>query len=643
MTTHSKGTLPLRVLFLEDSESDFDLCLRTLQMDGVSVAADRAINQEEFQQLLAKATYDIVLADYSLPGWTGLAAFQFLQAMRLDTPFILVTGSLGDELAAECMKQGISDYILKDRLTRLPNAVRQALQRKEAALALRRSESEFRSLVHRAPVGIYRSSVKEDRFLSVNPALVTMLGYASAGEVMQLKLSRDVYMNPSERKRALDDSSKQDSYIGIELNWKRKDGGQVTVRIAGRVIRDEHGETIIHEAVAEDITEQRSLEQQLRQSQKMEAVGRLAGGVAHDFNNLLMVVNSCAELTLLHASDTARVRKYADQIMAAGAKASLVTRQLLTFSRQQVFEPRVLDLNVLLRDFSKFFPHLIGEDVDVSLVTTAGPAFIRIDPGHTEQIAMNLVVNARDAMPDGGKLVIEIATADLDNGDICLDPRLPPGRYVTLAVSDTGIGMDMETKGRIFEPFFTTKETGKGTGLGLATVFGIVKQVGGCISVQSERGQGTTFTIYFPRVEEPSRPAGTSAVKSETAVRGSETVLLVEDEEGLRAITREFLESIGYNVLECGNGAEALDLMLKHKAPIDVLLTDLVMPGIHGSEIAVRLKQAHPNAKVILMSGYSDQAVQVEALGPDTLFLQKPFQLATLAQKVRSVLDAKRP
>jgi len=634
------GTQPLRVLFLEDTDADYELCLRLLQLGGINVEADRASNQEEFREQANRAVHDIVIADYQVPGWTGLAAFQFLRSMSLDIPFILVTGSLGDELAAECIKQGVSDYILKDRPTRLPIAVKQAIERKEAAGALHRSEADFRSLVDHAPVGIYLSSVKEDRFLAVNPALVKMLGYASAEEVMQLCLSRDVYAKAGERESVLEQVSNQDSFLGVELRWKRKGGKVGTVRVSGRPIRNQQGETVIHEVVAEDITEQKSLEEQLWQAQKMEAVGRLAGGVAHDFNNLLMVVNSCAELALQHTSD-ARVRKYVEQIIAAGTKAASVTRQLLTFGRKQVFESKIVDLNLLICDFTRFLPPLIGEDVELGLVTAADPAYVKIDAGQTEQVVMNLIVNARDAMPTGGKIAIEIALVDVTADDARLIPDLPAGCYVTLTISDTGMGMDIETRGRIFEPFFTTKEPGKGTGLGLATVFGIVKQAGGFISVYSEPGKGTTFRIYFPRAAEPSQPIASPAESStEEVPRGSETILFVEDEASLRAITKEFLESMGYTVLESANGAEALALSLKYPGPIHVVLTDLVMPGARGSEIAFRFKESNPTAKVILMSGYSDRIIQSEDLGPDALFLQKPFKLSTLAQKLRSVLDA---
>jgi PAS domain S-box-containing protein len=631
-------TKTLRMLYLEDTLSDFELCMRALQNGGVSAETSHVTTAEEFREQLTKSTFDIVLADYRVPGWTGLDAFRLLQSMQLDIPFILVTGSLGDELATECIKQGMDDYILKDRLTRLPLAVRQAIQRKKTADALRQSETEFKSLVSQAPVGICRSSVLEDRFLAVNPALVKMLGYASADEVAQLKLSRDVYVKSSQRSNILEELAAQDAYIGVEVQWKRKDGTPLTVRISGRAIRNQQGEVVVHEVVAEDITLQKSLEQQLWQAQKMEAVGRLAGGVAHDFNNLVMVVNSCAELALQSTSE-APVRKYAELIIAAGQKASLVTQQLLTFSRKQVFESKVLDLNSLVQDFTRLLSPLIGEDIELSFVTAAGPALVKIDAGQTEQVVMNLVVNARDAMPQGGKLLIEIATAELDGSDALLHPEIPSGHFVTLAVSDTGIGMDAETKGRIFDPFFTTKETGKGTGLGLATVFGIVKQSRGFISVHSERGKGTKFKIYFPRAEESSQTAQEPERKSDEIPRGSETILMVEDEAGLRTMAREFLESIGYTVLESGNGAEAFAVALKYTGAIHVILTDLIMPGLRGPEVAFRLKKSYPEAGTIFMSGYADRLLQVEELGPNAVFLQKPFSLATLAQRLRTVIE----
>jgi two-component system cell cycle sensor histidine kinase/response regulator CckA len=642
LSLHSSKPLPLvHALYLEALLPDFDICLRALQGGNMGVEVDHVKTREEFRKQLERSTYDVVLANYRIPGWTGLAAFQLLRSMHLDTPFVLVTESLGDELAVECIQQGISDYILKDNLVRLPTAVRQAIQRKEADGALRWSEAEFRSLVDHALVGIYRASVNEDRFLAVNPALVKMLGYASADEVLGLSLSRDVYRDAHGRKKILDTKSAEGCYLGLEVQWKQKDGRPLTVRISGRPIHNEQGEAVIHEVVAEDITKQKAFEQQLWQSQKLEAVGRLAGGVAHDFNNLLTVVNGCAELALYYTAD-ARVRKYSEQIIAAVTKASLVTRQLLTFSRKQVFKSKVLDLNVLLRDFVTFLPHIVGENVEINLVTAAAPVFVEIDKGQTEQVIMNLVVNARDAMPNGGKLAIETATVDFADGDgnVRPNPEVVNGCYVTLTVTDTGTGMDQETRSRIFEPYFTTKEAGKGTGLGLATVFGIVKQAGGFLAVDSKIGKGTTFSVYFPRIADlQNTPELVSKV--EEVPRGSETILLVEDEAGLRTITKEFLESIGYTVLESGNGAEALAVTLKHEGPIHLILTDLVMPGIRGPEIALRFKKSHPTAKVVVMSGYPDPTINANELTPDTVFLEKPFNVVTLAQQLRKVLDGK--
>jgi two-component system cell cycle sensor histidine kinase/response regulator CckA len=630
----------VRALYLEALLPDFGICLRALQGGTMSVKVDHVMTQEEFKRQLERSTYDVVLANYRIPGWTGLAAFQLLRSMHLDTPFVLVTESLGDELAVECIQQGISDYILKDNLVRLPTSVSQAIQRKEADEALRWSETDFRLLVNHALLGIYRASVHEDRFLAVNPALVNMLGYASADEVMQLSLSRDVYLNIDGRKKVLASKSAKRPYLGLEVQWKQKDGSPLTVKLSGRPIHNAQGEDIIHEVVAEDITRQKACEQQLWQAQKLEAVGRLAGGVAHDFNNLLTVVNSCAELALYYTSDP-RVRRYSQQIVAAVTKASLVTRQLLTFSRKQVFNSKVLDLNLLLQDFITFMPHIVGENVEVNLITAPAPVFVQIDRGQTEQVVMNLVVNARDAMPNGGKLAIEIAIVGFADGDgkVRPNPEFPNGCYVTLAVSDTGTGMDKAIQSCIFEPYFTTKEAGKGTGLGLATVFGIVKQAGGFLAVDSQLGKGTTFRIFFPRVSEP--PKLDEQVLQEDVPRGSETILLVEDEAGLRTITKEFLESIGYTVLDSGNGAEALAVTLKHHGPIHLILTDLIMPGIRGPEIALRFKKSHPTAKVIVMSGYSDPIMHTGELAADTVFLEKPFNVVTLAQQLRKALDGK--
>ncbi len=393
-------------------------------------------------------------------------------------------------------------------------------------------------------------------------------------------------------------------------------------------------------ALSAEITERKQLEAQLLQSQKMEAVGRLAGGIAHDFNNLLTVIKGYSELLVEEVGGDGRLRRAAEEIDKAADRAALLTRQLLAFSRRQVLEPEVLDLNDVVANMDKMLRRLIGEDIDLVSVRRPGLGRVKADPGQIEQVIMNLAVNARDAMPQGGKLTLETANVELDEVYARNHVAITPGSYVMLAVSDTGCGMDAETQARIFEPFFTTKELGKGTGLGLATVYGIVKQSGGYIWVYSEPGQGTTFKVYLPRLEEAVETAQPEREIVRPA-RGSETVLLVEDEENVRQLVRQTLEKNGYTVLEARAGAEATQLSAQHPGPIHLMLTDVVMPKMSGRELAERLALLRPGIKVLYMSGYTDNAiVHHGVLDPGTAFLQKPFTAADLGQKVREVLDS---
>jgi PAS domain S-box-containing protein len=397
--------------------------------------------------------------------------------------------------------------------------------------------------------------------------------------------------------------------------------------------------------MALDITERKKTEEKLRQTedqfrqvQKMEAIGRLAGGVAHDFNNLLTIILGYSELVLgrLEPADTRR--ELIVQIKNAGDRAASLTRQLLAFSRQQVLAPKVLDLNVVVTDTEKMLRRLIGEDITLTTVLDPKIGRVKADPGQIEQVIMNLVVNARDAMPEGGRLTIETGNVELDEAYAKLHTEARPGDYVMLAVSDTGCGMDEAVKARIFEPFFTTKEAGKGTGLGLATVYGIVNQSGGSIYVYSEVGRGTTFKIYLPLVDAKTPSAPQTAPGKIPS--GKETLLLVEDEEVVRAMTRQILETCGYRILEAGHGAEAIQTCEQSQGPIHLLVTDVVMPGIGGRQLAETLRSKHPELKVLFLSGYTDDAVvRHGVLEAGTNFLQKPFTPSSLAQKVREVLD----
>ncbi|MFQ5926573.1 MAG: PAS domain S-box protein [Terriglobia bacterium] len=512
-------------------------------------------------------------------------------------------------------------------------------ERKRGEEALRRSEASYRSLIHGALYGIYRSTV-DGKFVEVNPALVEMLGYESAAELLAVNMATDIYWNPDERARLIEQYRHQEHFEGVEVEWKRKDGTPITMRLSGRPVRDEQEAVAYFETITENVTERRVLEDQLRQAQKMEAVGRLAGGVAHDFNNLLMLISGHSGLLLDRLGQSDPPRRHAEEIEKAAEQATSLTRQLLAFSRKQVLQPKLLDLNAVITDMEELLARLIGEDINLAIVPVPAAGQVKADPVQVEQVILNLVLNARDAMPQGGKLTIETANVELDRPYARRHAGAAPGRYVMLAVSDTGPGMDAQTRSQIFEPFFTTKERGKGTGLGLATVYGIVKQSGGYIWVYSEPGQGTTFKIYLPRVEEPIEAEPPSKALTPSP-RGSETILVVEDETRVCKLVREFLESSGYTVLEARNGSEALQIAERHAGPIHLMMTDVVMPGMSGRELAERIAPLRPDMRVLYVSGYTDNSIVHHGiLGRGTVFLQKPFTQDTLTRKVRELLDA---
>jgi PAS domain S-box-containing protein len=470
-----------------------------------------------------------------------------------------------------------------------------------------------------------------------------MLGYGTEADVLRLNLGADIYRHANDRARLIEEYRNRGRFAGFETEWKRMDGATILVRLSGRPVRDAQGEVAYFEMTAEDITERRRLETTLRQAQKMEAVGRLAGGIAHDFNNLLMLIKGYSDLLRDRLPAEETPREYASEIQKAADRASSLTQQLLAFSRKQVLELRVLDVNQVVTSMSKMLPRLLGEDIEVVTRLNSAIGRVKADPGQLEQVLMNLAVNARDAMPEGGRLTIETGECELDDEYVRQHPGARPGRFVMLAVSDTGVGMNTDVRAHVFEPFFTTKAKGKGTGLGLAMVYGIVKQSNGYIWVYSEPGQGATFKVYLPRVEEAAE-SELRAPATGPPPRGTETVLVVEDEDGVRRVTREYLEANGYSVLEAQSGAEALAVAEQHAGPLHLVLTDVVMPGMSGRELTERLRRRRPELRVIFMSGYTDDAVMHHgALAPGVAFLQKPFARDALARKVREVLDGQAP
>jgi two-component system, cell cycle sensor histidine kinase and response regulator CckA len=514
--------------------------------------------------------------------------------------------------------------------------------RKRASEALRLSEGSFRSMIENAPYGIYRATAA-GQLLRVNPALQKMLGYDSPGDLLEMNLARDLYVEPQEHQRILDELAARKSFKDIEVEWKRKDGALTKARCSGLLVKDEAEEEAFFEVFAEDVTEKRLLERQLQLAQKMEAVGRLSGGIAHDFNNLLGVIIGYSEVLKKKLDVSNPLREHAEEIEKAGQRAASLTRQLLAFSRQQVLAPAVLNLNALLTDMGKMIPRLIGEDVELALQLDSKLKLVKADQSQIEQVVMNLVVNARDALPQGGRLVIETANVSLTPAYTLHHPGSRIGPYVMLSVTDNGTGMNLETLTHLFEPFFTTKERGKGTGLGLATVYGVVKQSGGYIWVDSEVGKGSSFKVYLPQIDEPVCTPVLAALPAKS-FQGAETILLVEDADALRKLAHALLKENGYHVLAAENGAKALEIAEQKQGRIHLLLTDVIMPGMNGRTLADRLVAQHPRLRVLYMSGYTDSAIADHGvLEPGTYLLHKPFTEEALIRKVREVLDAEAP
>ncbi len=507
--------------------------------------------------------------------------------------------------------------------------------------ALQRSNEVLETTIRAAPVGI----VVLDQ--ACNIKLWNQMTETTFGWKQEEVLNRHVpFIQPQNQKdfsELLIKVLQGEAISGHEANYLKRDGSSISARLSAAPLRDLHSDATGALLVFEDVTERKTLESQLFQSQKLESIGRLAGGVAHDFNNLLTIINGYADMALSRTGRNEAAANYIQQIRKAGGKAANLAEQLLVFSRKKAVEMKPIDLNLVVVDIEKMLRRLIGEDIhlvtslDTSLGTVMG------DSGQIQQVIMNLAVNARDAMPEGGKLVIETANVDVDATFTRRHPQLEPGLYSMLSVSDTGTGMDEETKSHIFEPFFTTKEAGKGTGLGLATVYGIVRQSKGWIWVYSELGHGTTFKIYLPRCDAAAGETLPIQVEIQD-LHGTEKILLVEDDVGVLSLVGSVLKGLGYIVLEASSGEEALGFAGQSGGSIDLMVSDIVMPGMSGYDLARRLKGLHPTLSVLLISGYTDRTV-AGALhaDPNTPFMQKPFTTVALAAKIREILDARAP
>ena len=770
----------VRLLLVEHSDADVELALYELREAGFRTEHTVVRNHEEFVAAYRDKKFDAVLSDSQLPGWNGLDVLREIRESGDDVPFLMLSGTLGEEAAVECIKQGVSDYVLKDHMARLPVALQRALEervlreesrraqqalarseerarqqlaelellyrmapvciavldrdlryvrvnealaanhrrepadfvgrtlqdvipeaageaeqlyrrvfesgepivnlearvkrtfepfeerdylasfyplkteegridaaclmmvditeRKHAEEELRKAEARNRDLVTHSVYGICRARM-DGSFLDGNPALTAMLGLAPPQPLMDLNLGRDVFRFPEQFVKLMASCRGASPVVGTEAEWRRRDGGIVAVRLHARRLALP-GEPDCVELIAEDVTELRGMERQLRQAQKFEAIGQLAGGIAHDFNNVVGAILGWAELGYDQNRSNPKAAERFTRIREQADRAAGLTRELLAFARRQVLQPRPVDLNAVTSGLMSFLDRVIGKDVELKVVTSPLDQ-VKADPTQVEQVLMNLCLNARDAMPSGGRLVIETEMVELDDSYCRFYPYVTPGRYAVLSVSDTGIGMDAETRERIFEPFFTTKEKGKGTGMGLATVYGIVKQHGGFIHVYSEPGQGSLFRIYLPGIEgvAAESPRGKAPAPSRLEIRGTETILIAEDHESIREMARQTLLSLGYKVLSAADGEEALELCAQEAPALAVL--DVVMPRLGGPATATKLLERFSGLHIVFTSGYSQDSQALAGADPNARYLQKPYSPTALGRMIRDVLDAR--
>jgi PAS domain S-box-containing protein len=638
---------PLRILHLEDDRDDAELVGAELAAAGIVCDISRVDNVAAFVQELSAGHVDLVLSDFSMPSFNGLAALTLARERWPDVPFLFISGTIGEERAIEALKLGATDYVLKQNLSRLGPAVQRALEergeregRRRAEWAVQEQRAFLRQVIDISPTFMFAKD-RQGRFTLVNAKLADAYGVT----VEEVLGKTDADLNPNaEEVEAFRRDDEEVMASGMEKIVPEEpmtdaSGKRRWLYTVKRPLLGPSGTAEQLLGVALDITDRKQTEDQLRQAQKMEAIGQLAGGVAHDFNNILGVIVGYADMLLKDLGPRHPGVRRLEQIHKAADRATALTRQLLAFSRKQILQPRVLDLNAVVGEVEAMLVRLIGANIQIIAVPAAGLGRVKADPGQVEQVIVNLAVNARDAMPQGGKLIIETANVSLDETFRRVHPGAQTGPHVVLAVSDTGCGMDADTLPRIFEPFFTTKDKGKGTGLGLSTVYGIVKQSGGYVTVYSEPGRGTTFKVYLPRVEEPLDQAAAAPRAAPAAPRAVGTVLLVEDEAALRSMIQEILEEAGYSVLSSATPEEAIDAARSHPGPVHLLLSDVVMPRMGGRDLAAQVSALRPGLRVLYMSGYTDEAIVHHGmLDAGTHFLQKPFTSDALLDRVRDLL-----
>lgn len=646
----------IKILLIDDDEDDYILtCELFSAVKGSQYELDWASSFEEGLLIAERGQHDACLVDYQLGARNGVELIRAARDLRITTPMILLTGQGDYDIDVEAMEAGATDYLVKDetppaRLERtIRYAVKLSVERSRAELVLRNQREYFDHIISAAPT-IIVGITPEGTTTFVNDAIRQVAEYEPA-ELIGKNWWTSLYPGDEYRQvEKLFNEFQHGGVVNYEMKLISKFGVERCVSWNSVNLFDEQNNLVEIIGIGNDITDRKLAEESLRiqkrdqeertqQMQRLESVGMLAGGIAHDFNNLLTVITGYSDLTLIRLAKVDPLAQNVKEIKKAAERAATLTGQLLAFSRKQVLQPRVINLNSVIADLEKMLSRLIGEDMELYALPGDDLGHVKADPGQIEQIIVNLVVNARDAMPGGGDITIETANVYLDETYASQHVAVQPGWFVSLAVTDSGQGMDTDTVKHIFEPFYTTKEQGKGTGLGLSTVYGIVKQSGGSIWVYSEIGVGTTFKIYLPLVDEQVSPSDAPITRPKSKL-GTETILLVEDEEMLRNLARESLKMHGYSVLEAANAGEALLICQQHQGPVHLLLTDVVMPRMSGKELAEQLLSLRPETAVLFMSGYPDQTIVHQGiLDEDIAFIGKPFTPDALVNKIREVLQ----
>ncbi|MDD2365695.1 MAG: response regulator [Desulfuromonadaceae bacterium] len=632
----------LRILHLEDSSMDAEIIREHLIDYGFNMQMDWASNEPEFTAFLQGGNYDIILADYHLPCFDAPAALRLVQKSLAGVPFICISGAVGEEKAVDLLKQGATDYVSKSGLYKLPIAIKRAIdevrERNERFLAeqaLRESEERYRTILQTAMDGFWIVD-GEGWLLDVNKTYCRMSGY-TVQELLTMRISdlevlEGVGDTASRIRKII--SSGEDRF---ESRHRRKDGSVFDVEVSVQYRQSDNGGRFV--VFLQDISQHRKLEEQLRQSQKMEAIGQLAGGVAHDFNNILTVIMGYSNILSMKANFKDSEREAVEHIIAAAEKAAQLTSGLLAFSRKQLLHPKPVNLNDIVQQVQKFLVRIIGEDIRLKAVYNEAVLNVVADVGQIEQVLINLSANARDAMPEGGELIIETGLQRIDEQFVNHHGYGKPGDYAIISLSDNGCGMNEETRSRIFEPFFTTKDVGKGTGLGMAIVHGIVSQHNGFVYLYSELGKGTVFKIFLPLIDK-QRILEMEQTVEEPPKGGSETIMVVEDDSAVRKVVELILVNAGYKVVSAEDGCEAVEIFKNSVGMIKLVLMDLIMPCKSGIQAYKEIKEIREDAKVIFTSGYTADFIKSRGdLDKDTKLIMKPVKPQELLHNIREMLD----